>query len=158
MKRAMFAAIVALVCAPAVMAQARPDFSGSWTLDAEKSVMGRMGGGGGRGGGAGMAALTVTVSGSTMTATREGMNGPVSMVYKLDGAESRNMQMGRGGNAEVVYKSRWDGAKLVTTITGGMGTATETRWLDADGTMIVETVRTGRNGAPMTTKLVYRKN
>ena len=155
MKRVFFAAIVAMSFAAAVAAQARADFSGSWVLDAEKSVMGRMGGGG-RGGG-GMAALTVTVSGSTLTVTRQGMNGPVSTVYELDGAESKNMQMGRGGGAEAVYKSRWEGAKLVTTITGGMGTATETRWLEPDGTMVVETARTSRDGSPMTMKLVYRK-
>lgn len=154
MKRALFAAIVAMSVAAGVTAQARPDFSGTWVLDPEKSVMGRMGGGRG---GAGMAALTITISGSTLTATREGMNGPVSMVYKLDGSESKNMQMGRGGGAEAVYTSRWEGAKLVTTITGGMGTATETRWLEPDGTMVVETARTGRDGSPMTMKLVYRK-
>ena len=156
MKRVFFAAVVAMSFAAAVAAQAKPDFSGAWVLDAEKSVMGRMGGGGR--GGAGMAALTVAVSGSTLTVTREGMNGPVSTVYRLDGSESKNMQMGRGGGAEAVYTSRWDGAKLVTTITGAMGTATETRWLEPDGTMIVETARTGRGGTPMTMKLVYRKN
>lgn len=154
MKRALFAAIVAVTVAAGVTAQARPDFSGTWVLDTEKSVMGRMGGGRG---GAGMAALTIATSGSTLTATREGMNGPVSTVYKLDGAESKNMQMGRGGSAEAIYRSRWDGEKLVTTITGGMGTATETRWLDSDGSMVVETTRPGRGGTPMTMKLVYRK-
>lgn len=154
MKRVCFAVIVALSLAAAVTAQARPDFSGTWTLDAEKSVMGRMGGG--RGGG--MAEVTITIAGPTMTVVRQGMNGPVSIVYKLDGAESKNMQMARGGSAEAVYTSRWDGAKLVTTIAGGMGTATETRWLEPDGTMVVETARTGRDGTPMTMKLVYKKN
>ena len=154
MKRAFFAAFVAVSVAAGVTAQATPDFSGTWVLDTEKSVMGRMGGGRG---GAGMAVVTITISGSTLTATREGMNGPVSTVYKLDSSESKNRQMGRGGSADAIYKSRWEGAKLVTTITGGMGTATETRWLDADGSMVVETTRPGRGGTPMTMKLVYRK-
>lgn len=159
MKRAFFAGAVAVLFAAGVMAQAKPDFSGSWTLDAEKSVMPMRGGGGGGGrGGGGMAAVTIKIDGATMTSTREGMNGPVVTTYMLDGTESKNMQMGRGGQSEAVYKSTWDGAKLVTTITTGNGTATETRWLEADGTMVVESNRTGRDGAPVTTKLVYKKN
>ena len=163
MKRAMFAAILACVFSAGVMAQAKPDFSGSWTLDAEKSVMpqGRGGGqGGGRQGGMGGGALTIAVEGQKMSVARTmGQSGNMmTTVYMLDGAESKNMLMGRGGSAEAVYKSRWGGARLVTTITGDMGTATETRWLEADGTMVVETTRTGRDGAPMTAKLVYRKN
>ena len=163
MKRAMFAAIVSVVFAAGVLAQAKPDFTGTWTLDVEKSVMpqGRGGGqGGGRPGGMGGGPVTIAVEGQKMSVSRTmGQSGnTMTTVYMLDGAESKNMQMGRGGSAEAVYKSRWDGAKLVTTITGGMGTGTETRWLEADGTMVVETTRTGRDGAPMTVKLVYRKN
>lgn len=163
MKRAMFAAIVAVVFAAGVMAQAKPNFAGTWTLDAEKSVMpqGRGGGqGGGRQGGMGAAPVTIAVDGQKMSVSRTmGQSGnTMTTVYMLDGAESKNMQMGRGGGSEAVYKSRWDGAKLVTTITGVMGTSTETRWLEADGTMVVETVRTNQQGDAVTTKLVYKKS
>jgi hypothetical protein len=159
MKRAFFASAVAVLFAAGLMAQAKPDFSGSWTLDVEKSVMPQRGGGGGGGrGGGGMAALTIKVDGATMTSTREGMNGAVVTTYMLDGTESKNMQMARGGQSEATYTSKWDGAKLVTTIVSTRGTSTESRWIEADGTMVVETVRTGQDGTPMTTKLVYKKN
>ena len=165
MKRALFSGILAVFVTAGVMAQAKPDFSGTWTLDAEKSVMpqGRGGGmGGGRQGGMGAAPLTITIDGQKMSIARTmGQSGTVvTTVYMLDGTESKNSMMGRGGGepVQVSYKSKWDGAKLVTTITNPMGTQTETRWIAADGTMVVETVRTNNQGEQVTTKLVYKKN
>ena len=161
MKRAIFSGILAVLFTAGVMAQAKADFSGTWTLDPEKSVMGNRGGGGGRGGG--MAApLTITVEGAKMSISRTmGQSGnTVTTVYLLDGTESKNSQPGRRGGepTEVIYKSKWDGAKLVTTITNPRGTSTETRWIDADGTMVVETERTNQDGEKVVTKLVYKKS
>lgn len=39
MKRALFSGILAVLVTVGVMAQAKPDFSGTWTLDTEKSTM-----------------------------------------------------------------------------------------------------------------------
>ena len=82
-------------------------------------------------------------------------------VFKLDGSESVNAG-GRGG--EVKSKSKWDGAKLVTTSVQTMNMqgnevtieSTETRSLEADGTMTVVTVRKTPNGET-TRKLVFKK-
>jgi len=82
-------------------------------------------------------------------------------VYKLDGSESVNPG-GRGG--EVKSKTKWDGAKLVTTSVQTMNMqgnevtieSTETRSLEADGTMTVVTVRKTPNGET-TRKLVFKK-
>ncbi len=161
MKRVVLFTLVA-VMAFAVGAYAqKPDFSGKWVLDPAKSEMGGGpgggGGGGGRQGGGTPAPLTITQTATDMTIERT-MGGNVSkVVYKLDGKESVNE--GRGG-MKSTYVSKWDGAKLVTTIKAetqsGVRESTETRSLAADGTMVVETTRQGQSG-PMTTKMVYNK-
>lgn len=165
MKRAVFAAALALVFTAGVAAQAKPDFSGTWTLDAERSVMpqGRGGGmGGGRQGGMGGGPVTITVAGQQMSVSRAmGQSGnTMTTVYMLDGTASKNTMGGRGGAEpmEVVYTSKWEGAKLVTAIATPRGTSTESRWLEADGSMVVETTRTSPQGDVITTKLVYKKN
>ena len=64
----------ALVCAMALVgyAQSKPDFSGTWTLDASKSEMGDMGGGGGGGRmGRGMMGGPITIT-QTADALRAG--------------------------------------------------------------------------------------
>ena len=165
MKRAILSAALAVAFVAGVAAQAKPDFSGTWTLDPEKSVMGgRQGGGqgGGRQGGMGAGQpLTITVEGQKMSISRAmGQSGnTVTTVYMLDGTEAKNTQMGRQGGepTEVIYKSKWEGNALVTTITNPRGTSTEKRWIEADGTMVVETTRTGQDGTPVVTKLVYKK-
>ncbi|MDQ3069700.1 MAG: hypothetical protein M3R55_08225 [Acidobacteriota bacterium] len=158
MKRAIFTGILAVLFAVGASAQAKPNFAGTWTLDAEKSTMPQ--GGGNRGGG-NPAPLTIVVEGPKMSISRTmGQAGTVqTTVFMLDGTDSKNMMPGRQGGepTEILYKSKWDGAKLVTTITNPRGTSTESRWMEADGTMVVETTRTGQDGTPMTSKLVYKK-
>jgi len=133
-------------------AQSKPDFSGTWTLNAEKSDPppqrgGGGGGGGGRMGGGGGAAGPVTIkqTATDLTITSEGRQGPSTLTYKLDGSESSNEMMGRGGASMTVKsKAKWDGSKIVIETTRDMGgnsvTVTETRSLSADGKdMTVET-------------------
>jgi hypothetical protein len=78
-------------------------------------------------------------------------------IYKLDGKESVNE--GRGGMKSTLV-SKWDGAKLVTTIKRetqqGTRESTETLSLGADGTLVRETTSQGQNG-PTTRKMVYNK-
>ena len=163
--RTGFMAAVVLAVASVAFAQAKPDFSGTWTLDPAASGMdAAAGGGGGRQGGGGrgmMGPMTVKVAGNTMTVERAGMGGnTMTTTYKLDGTESVNKQtMGRGENArEVELKStaKWDGAKLVISTQrpgqgGEMMTSTETWSLDG-GNLVIETTG-GRGGA----KRVYKK-
>ena len=95
----MGVALAALVALPAAgWAQAKTNFSGSWTFDQAKSdpapAQGRRGGGGagGRGGGGGVAtSLTITQTPTQITIERAmGPAGTTSAVYKLDGSESTN--------------------------------------------------------------------
>jgi hypothetical protein len=157
MKRAIFSGILAVLFAVGAAAQTKPNFAGTWQLDPEKSTQPQ----GNRQGGGNPAPLTIVVEGSKMSISRTmGQSGNVqTTVYLLDGTVSKNTMAGRGDAppTEITYTSKWDGAKLVTTIVNPRGTSTETRWIDADGTMVVETVSTGQDGTPMTRKQVFKK-
>lgn len=155
----VFIALLAVVLAVPSLAMAQaPNFSGKWIQDMEKSDQPQ--GGGGRGP-AGPQNLTITQTATEFTIERETPNGPVKTVFKLDGSESVNPG-GRGG--EVKSKSTWEGTKLVTKSSQTMnmqGTETtvessETRSLEADGTMTVVTVRKTPNGET-TRKTVFKK-
>ena len=127
MKRALIAvvALATLVAVPAAgRAQAKTNFSGSWTFDQTKSdpppAQGRRGGGAGReGGGGAPTSLTITQTPTQVTIDRAvGPGALTSAVYKLDGSESTNAL---GDVFLSRSKVSWDGAKLVITTIKDMG-------------------------------------
>jgi len=135
MKHALLFAMLGAVILPfTTSAQGKPDFSGTWTMDAAKSDPAPAG----RGGGGGAAAtVTIKQTATELTVQSEGRQGPQTMTYKLDGSESKNEQMGRGGAMTVVSKAKWDGASLVIEssreIQGMSITTKEVRTLDSGG-------------------------
>ena len=169
MKRARVGIIAAAVFAVAsvAFAQAKPDFSGTWTLDAEASGMaappagGAPGGGGGMGGGRGGGGVlgngaTVKQTADTLTIERTMGENKVVTTYKLDGSESKNTMMGRGGTPmESVSTAKFDGAKLTITtkqdMGGGMMESTSV-WTVSGSTLTIETTN-----ARGTQKRVYKK-
>jgi hypothetical protein len=163
-KFAFLAVLLALVVAlPGVAsAQAKPDFSGKWVQDMDKSdpAGGPGGGGGGGRGPAGPQNLTITQSATELTIERETPNGAMKTVYKLDGSESENTT-GRGTSKT---KSTWEGATLVTAGTQTLNMQgnevsiemKEVRSLDADGTMVVVTTTKSPMGE-RTRKVVFKK-
>jgi hypothetical protein len=162
MKRKLALTAVLAVALAVVGYAQKPDFSGVWTPEAPAA--GAPAGGGGGGGGRGMAAgpMTVTHKGDSLVIERTMGENKVTTTYKLDGTESVNKQMGRGG-AEVENKStaKWDGSKLtiVTKTPAGDGSireATQT-WSLEGGNLVVDSTRPGRDGAPMTAKVTYKK-
>ena len=153
-RRSVFVALLAFVLAIPAMAIAQtPNFSGKWIQDMEKSDPPM----GGRGP-AGPQSLTITQTAADITIERETPNGVMKTVYKLDGSESVNA-MGRGG--DVKSKSAWEGGKLVTKYSRTMGETTvevtETRSLEADGTMTVVTAMKGGPQGDTTRKVVFKK-
>jgi len=157
------AALLASAVLSPVAAQGKPDFSGSWKVNAEKSdPMGGMGGGGG-GGGMGMAMAPITITqkdGKLSIETKRGEQ-VTTATYNLDGSESTNTTM-RG---ESKSKVSWDGSSLVisseSAFNGPNGamtvTSKEVRSLSADGkTMTVVRTSQTPNGE-MTRKTVYDK-
>lgn len=159
-RRSVLIALLAFVLAIPAMALAQtPNFSGKWAQDMEKSDPAPQGMGGR--GPAGPQAYTITQTATELTLERETPNGMMKSVYKLDGSESVNPG-GRGG--EVKSKAKWDGAKLIISSVQTMNMqgndvtieSTETRSLEADGTMTVVTVRKTPNGET-TRKVVFKK-
>lgn len=154
------AAVVALTAG--LLAQAKPSFAGKWTLDQASVAAPPAGGGGGRGGRGGGLGTDLTITQDASSLTIEYMGGgqapaPVKLVYKLDGSESKNMVMGRGGEMEQVAKATWTGATLVVNTTMMNGEQKRVFSLEG-GNLVVETTQPGRDGGPGTpTKVTYKK-
>ena len=157
MKRARIGIMAAAVFAVASVAFAqKPDFSGTWTLDPEASGMAAPaggGGGGGRGGGAlGNGPATFKQTADTLTIERTAGDNKITLTYKLDGSESKNTMMGRGGTpTESVSTAKFDGGKLIITTKAGENETTQT-WSLAGSVLTVES--TGGRGP---SKRVYKK-
>ena len=163
MKLARVGVIAAAVLAVATLAWAqKPDFSGTWTLDPAASEGGAGGapggGGGGRGGGRGGLGQggTVKQTADALTVERTVGENKVTATYKLDGTESKNSMMGRGGQAvESVSTAKWDGPALVITTKMDMGNGPQEstqKWTVSGSTLTIETTN-----ARGTQKMVYKK-
>ena len=165
MKRARIGIIATAIFAVAAVAFAqKPDFSGTWTLDPEASGMaaggappGGGGGGGGRGGGArGNRPATRKQTADTLTIERTMGENKVTVTYKLDGTESKNSMMGRGGTpVESTSTAKFDGSTLTIVTKQDMGNGpmeTTQKWSLAGGNLTVESTN-----ARGTTKRVYKK-
>jgi hypothetical protein len=154
MKLARVGIIAAAVLAVATVAWAqKPDFSGTWTLDPASAPAGG-GGGGGRGGGRGGLGpgATVKQTATELTIERTMGDNKVTTTYNLDGSESKNTMMGRGGESmEVVSTAKWDGPKLVITTKTANGESTQA-WEVNGSTLTIETTN-----ARGTQKMVYKK-
>jgi hypothetical protein len=139
----------------------KPDFSGVWTLDptASGAPAGGGGGGGGRGGRGGilgMGPTTVKQTATDLVVESTMGESKVTRTYKLDGTESKNTVMGRGGNQmEQVSTAKWDGSKLTIVTKSQFNDQTfETTevWDVSGSTLTVESTN-----ARGTTKRVYKK-
>ncbi len=173
MHKAMTVTALALVLAlpSLVLAQAKTDFSGTWTFDEAKSDpaparAGGGGGGGGRGGGrrggAPATAMTIKQTATELSMDRTMAQGPQTVVLKLDGTDSTNTI----GMGPATSKAVWDGPRLVVTTTqtmqgrGGGGEVTITSkeiYSVAGNVLTIETTRTTPAG-DQTRKLIYTKN
>jgi hypothetical protein len=168
MKRARIGILAATIFAVAsvAFAQGKPDFSGTWTLDPEASGMaapagggapGGGGGGGGRGGGGALGnGATIKQTADTLTIERTMGENKVVTTYKLDGSESKNTMMGRGGTPmESVSTAKFDGPKLTIVSKQDMGGQTvesTSVWTVSGSTLTIETTN-----ARGTQKRVYKK-
>ena len=180
MTRKILSVVVGVILvAAAVTAQKRPDFTGMWQTNREKTAAaspsagsggsGRMGGGAVVAGGAFVsssgsapAPWVVVQTATILTITRDfGDGSGQKWVYKLDGGESINTN----ARTTTTTRSRWDGDRLITEgsqVTKTQeaevaGTVKEVRWLDKDGSMHVETTRAIGGREPSTTFQVFDK-
>ena len=151
MKRvsAVVSAAAVVLWVAGAFAQGKPNFSGTWTIDAEKTTA--AGGRAGRGGGGGGMTIKQDATSLTLTAGREGAT-PIA--YKLDGTAVQ-ITTGREG-ATASSKAVWEGNTIVVTTTLPAGErkaiyAMEGEWL------VVSTTNPGREGGAPTTNKVYFK-
>jgi hypothetical protein len=164
------AAAFVLATSVGMYAQAKPDFSGKWVMDAPAAAPaappadggGGRGGGRGGGGGAGFGqTFTAKQDAKMLTIERVQGDATVTAMYMLDGSESKNTVAGRGGQQEQVSKATWDGNKLVivTTINAGGNNVEQRRVMSMEGgNLVIEQTAPGRGGGePTTTKVVYKK-
>lgn len=147
-----------LATTAAASAQAKPDFSGTWTVDTEKTAAANPGMPAGGPGGRGMAMgpMTLKLDGATLTRESEGRNGPMKTVFTLDGSE-QTVSMGMG---EAKVKAAWEGEtlRIVTTREGRNGPmTTQTVYAREGDWLVLTTTMPGRDGAQMSRKVYYRK-
>ena len=153
-ERALALGTVALLFAPGVFAQAKPDFSGSWMYD-HTLVSGKkvdsdsdpllqivfeefVGD------------ASISIAGQKMTVYRH--RSKETIVFMLNGTPSQRYI----GDAAVTYTSNWEGTTLVTRAESrDIGTWTEKRWIGADGSMVEET--TYPFGFSSHTTFVYKR-
>ena len=156
MKLARVGVIAAAILAVATVAWAqKPDFSGTWTLDPANAPAAGGGGRAGGGGALGNGPATVKQTADALTIERTMGDAQVTLTYKLDGTESRNMMMGRGGQpGDSMSIAKWDGPKLTIVTKQEMdGQVTESTqvWTVEGSTLTVETTN-----ARGTQKRVYK--
>jgi hypothetical protein len=180
MKKVCLAACTAVLVTTAMAAQTRPDFSGTWTFEPQKS--GTPGAkptppaaktnpaatAGGQTGpratlsfGAGTT-VQLRLSQTASSLTIERVLGPSTQkfVHTFDGRENVNVN----GRATLRTTSRWEGARLLTegtevvSIDSGDVTSTvkEARSINAAGELVVESSRT-TEGRTTTSTRVYSK-
>jgi hypothetical protein len=155
-------AVIALLLAAAgtfQQAPVRPDFSGQWTLDQQRSTSTPTGVAGMLG-----SSFTAKQDAKTLTLDISIVGGHLQAIYNLDGADSRNVMPGPAGDEVIVSRATWDADRLVivtrsTEMQDGKSVGMETRrvmWIGTDGLLVLE-----RSGTPAalvpTTRSVYRR-
>jgi hypothetical protein len=147
-----------------VLALAVPNFSGTWVGDTTKNDPGAAAGGRAVGQPASLESIMIVKheGDSLQVDTRLGDRPSVQVKYRLDGNE-HTLPSERGG--DLVYKSKWDGEKLVIegmrTVATPFGTTeikTKEEWMLSDNGQVLTVVTTTSDlRGDRTQKKVYNK-
>jgi hypothetical protein len=153
--------VIAVVLIAGALAQT-PNFAGTWVEDqaARKTTLPSPP--------AGARSMTLPETDTVVKQTaadviteRKFMAHVTRFVYHLDGSESVN----KNGANTLTTRSRWDGAKLVTTGTSFSATSAgeflwqfkEVRSLDKSGALVIETTTTDEAGKTNVVTQVFRR-
>ena len=150
--------LILLAAATAVAQDAKPDFSGTWTLDLAKSDFGQM---------PAPDSLVSVIEHKEpnlkITTTQKGQQGELTntRVLTTDGKENVNKLQTMGGEQEVKSTTRWNGRALTTAFTiDAQGTAIEVSdsfALSADGKVLTVTREVKTPQGDLATKMVFNK-
>jgi len=167
MRHAFTAPIFLLVLLPSpVVAQARPDFSGAWTLpaDAPLAPNGKPAPAPGFG-----PSINILHEGNVITVSRVLGGTTVHVRHPLDGTETRSRTPGRlcHGDAQSVWSAAWEQDAIVTTFVGAIpagatattpsGVTTTFRLQSPDSLAVELTRRSAGAAQPRTVTTLYRK-
>jgi len=146
MKRHSLAALLAFAFVSVVSAQQKPNFSGTWVGVTPAEVAGDQ--------------QTVTHTATALTLRHAAEGDDHVIVYKLDGSEGRNALPSHGSEIVSIYRTNWDGDRLVinesTTYPDGRKVERKlTFGLDKDGQLVQGLTMTG--GIERKIEAVYRK-
>jgi hypothetical protein len=147
-KIALLVVALAVAVAGLAVAQAVPDFSGTWAPKVDPNAAPPAGGG--RGGGMGGGPMTIKQTAAELTVERTRGENTMTTVYKLDGSETVTTTQ-RGESKSTV---KIDGGKLhIKTVSEGPNGPTEQTaiWsLSADGKELTMVTTTARGERTMT--------
>lgn len=154
----------AVLLASSALAQAKPNFSGKWTIlpDTAAIPAGISPGGAEMGGLASEA--TITQDEKTLTIKRATPNmGEFTSIFNLDGSETYSSVNVGGQQIPLTMKTRWDGKKLITSTWANVGQQIEiilNFWLDDKGNLVTEHIMPAMGGqmAGGTLMSKYKKN
>jgi hypothetical protein len=134
-----------LVTAGSTIAQKKPDFSGTWTLDPNSGI--------------GPSQLTITQDTDTLTLAisfeKDGV--VLTTTYNLDGSESVNQAF---GGPAIVSRATWEGNRLVIVTprnVGGKEVEQRDALAIAGADLVFETMRFDLQGGATAVRLVYEK-
>jgi hypothetical protein len=128
----LMSGVPALAQKPAKKAAERPDFSGTWTLDADASGM--------QATGTLAAPLVVTHTPGKLVVERKGADGqPMTFTYRTDGSFSANQYTTASGHVvELKSMAKWDGQSLTITTPRGVGQPVVEAWSLKDNVLTIQ--------------------
>lgn len=118
-----------MVMAASVLAQQKPDFSGTWVVAPPSKSAGKE--------------FVVKLDGASLYTTM----GPKPVTYQLNGAEQMSQLPMAGDVIRIATRAAWEKDRIVITIRTvyptGMKTLTRETWsLDAQGRLVIDTIET----------------
>lgn len=156
MRRLVSTLFALTTLAAPLAAQTHTDFSGKWVLD-PKSVENGMG----------PTSMTLTVKQDAKTITIESAatsamgDQKSTIVYNVDGSESKNTVGGAGGSVTLTSTGKWDGADFLLDTKGefqGNAMTQSERWsLGADGKTLHLQRDASMMGQTFSLKLLFNK-
>jgi hypothetical protein len=141
------ATTTALMIPAIVFVQARPNFTGTWTLDQSRT-------------GYNVAGITVVLHITHDDGTFRQRLGDQELIFPLDGSETTNQMKSSAGPVKLSSRAAWDGQKLVLRMDApsSQGYSTQTLSLSADGQeLTIEMGGVGPNG-PRNGTTVFTKS
>jgi len=154
MKKLLSFVVAFAFAASPLVAQAHPDFSGTWLLDSKSLQMG-------------LTSLTLTVKQDAKTITVDQAaqtsmgDQKQTLVFNLDGTESKNTVTGPMGSIDMLATTTWAGDTLAVTVKAdvqGQSLVQTDKWtLGADKKTLTVDRTVAAGGQNMALKLAFNK-